>query len=218
MTNTVPTAAILAHWYKLIDGLATSSLDFYTSIERVLERRALPEAKPSRIDWKESGALSAKREYLRVSRGKYSFDVCAAPFGSGFFVSWWLGEPRPSPVLSTILFLAVIAALFAGLMPRIGPAPALVSSFVIVAAALVFVGLFLPEMRWEAFIVAIPVVGWLFEKFFRPLTYFKVDTALMFQASVHAAVLEVIDQLTEAHGLKPLSELERKPVLREFYK
>ena len=32
---------------------------------------------------------SAKREYLRMQRGKYAFDICAAPFGNGFFVSWW---------------------------------------------------------------------------------------------------------------------------------
>jgi hypothetical protein len=40
----------------------------------------------------------------------------------------------------------------------------------------------------------------------------------MFQDSVHSAVLEVLDQATEAKGLKALSELERKPLLSDFFK
>ncbi len=219
MANTVPTSAILSHWYKLIEGLGTSPLDFYSSVERVLERRAVPDSKPSRIDWKEGGAFSAKREYLRVSRGRHSFDICAAPYGNGsFFVSWWLGEPRPSPVLPTLLLFAVFLALGVLLGARTEPTLGFVASFGIILAAWLFVGIFLPESRWEAYLVVIPVFGWLFEKFFRPLTYYKIDTALMFQSSVHAAVLEVIDDLTKANGIQPLTELERKPILRDFYK
>ena len=47
-------------------------------------------------------------------------------------------------------------------------------------------------------------------------TYYKVDTAMMFRESVQNAVFEVIDDLTTAKGVRPLSELERKPVMRNF--
>jgi hypothetical protein len=63
----------------------------------------------------------------------------------------------------------------------------------------------------------IPFFGSLYERIFKPSTYYKVDTTLMFQSVVHTAVLEVVDQLMSAKGARPLTELERKPIMREFY-
>lgn len=66
-------------------------------------------------------------------------------------------------------------------------------------------------------ILSIPVVqvwAWVLA---RPLTYFKLDTAFMFQESVHSAVLEVVDQITEAKGVRVLSDEERKPIMRDFF-
>ena len=51
----------------------------------------------------------------------------------------------------------------------------------------------------------------------RPATYYRIDTMLMFQKAVHNAVLEVIDEMTTANGLRALGESERKPIMREFY-
>src|SRR3989344_80720 len=92
------TTLVMSHWSNLIENLQASPLEFYGLVECAIRNRNIPEASTSRVDWQEGGLLSAKREYLRVSRGKNIFDVCGAPFGNGFFVSWWLGEPRPSPV------------------------------------------------------------------------------------------------------------------------
>ena len=50
-------------------------------------------------------------------------------------------------------------------------------------------------------------------RFVRPETYFSHDTALMFQESVRMAVNEIIDETTQAKGLRTMSELERKPIL-----
>ena len=36
--------------------------------------------------------MSASREYLRVQHKELVFDICAAPFGKDFFISWWLYE------------------------------------------------------------------------------------------------------------------------------
>lgn len=88
------TPVVDSHWSYLIEGLQASGLEFYERVEAALETRKLPDAKRTRVDWKEGGLLSAKREYLRVKRKKLVFDVCAAPYGSGFFVSWWHGEFR----------------------------------------------------------------------------------------------------------------------------
>ena len=34
--------------------------------------------------------FSSKRRYIRVKWKEYQYDICAAPFGNGFFISWWL--------------------------------------------------------------------------------------------------------------------------------
>jgi hypothetical protein len=39
----------------------------------------------------------------------------------------------------------------------------------------------------------------------------------MYQEAVHAAVLEVIDEITAHHGIKSLTEMERKPIFNELY-
>ena len=39
---------------------------------------------------KEGNIFSSRRWYLRVTWKEYQYDICAAPFGKGFFLSWWL--------------------------------------------------------------------------------------------------------------------------------
>ncbi len=167
MARKASPALVISHWYHLIENFQTPTMEFYTAVEQAIERRQIPDVKPSRVDWKEGGVFSAKREYLRIKRKEYIFDICGAPFGTGFFFSWWLGE-KP-----------------AGLLGMLSEIP--------------FIGLFF---------------AWLT----RPKTYYKIDTALMFQSSVHTAVMEVIDGMTSAKGVRALSELERKPILRDLYR
>jgi hypothetical protein len=161
---------IFSHWSKLIEGLETSSKDYYASVASAVNEREMTDIKISRVEWSQGGLFSAKRQYLRVQRKELVFDICGAPFGNGFFFSWWLGE-RPSGLL----------ALVAGI-PILGP-----------------------------------VALWIHGVLIKPNTFYKLDTASMFQTSVHAAVLEVIDELTAQSGLRALSELERKPINREIF-
>ncbi|HEV2175104.1 MAG TPA: hypothetical protein VGR71_16140, partial [Nitrospira sp.] len=96
----------IAHWHQLLENFHTSSLEFYSSLESAIKARSVPELHSARIEHKEGGLASAKREYLRLHRGKHAFDICAAPFGTGFFVSWWLTEPPlPFALLYTLGFL-----------------------------------------------------------------------------------------------------------------
>jgi hypothetical protein len=81
-------ANVISHWYQLIENFQASSLGFYQSIEEAVERRQVPEKHSARIEFKEGGLASSNRQYLRMHRGKHAFDICAAPFGTGFFVSW----------------------------------------------------------------------------------------------------------------------------------
>jgi hypothetical protein len=92
MARVTPTE-VISNWSHLIEFFNYSSKDFYTQVEEAVKKREIPDIKFQRVDFKEGGMLSAKREYLRVRRHALVFDICAAPFGKGFFVSWWLGEP-----------------------------------------------------------------------------------------------------------------------------
>jgi len=157
---------VLSHWYHLFEGMQESTQNFYSSLEQAINSRNLKDIKTSRIDYKEGGVFSAKREYLRVKRREHLFDICAAPYGNGFFVSWWLGEKI-------------------GFLTRI--------------------------------LLMIPFVNLFFMRIARPFTYYKIDTALMFQESISSAVHEVIDGITKTKGLRALSELERKPILTNIF-
>src|SRR5262249_24613628 len=126
---------IISHWYHLVEGLQASPKDFYASVEQAVAARSLPDTATDRADWHEGAPFSPLREYLRVIRKEHVFDICGAPYGKGFFISWWLGEMG-----SGCLTLA---------------AP-------------------------------IPVVGAVLAALLRPQTYYRYDTALMFQTSVNA--------------------------------
>ena len=70
----------------------------------------------------------------------------------------------------------------------------------------------------DDFILMLPLIGPLYERFFRPITYYRIDTAQMFQQAVEAAVREVVDQATAVKGIRALTELEWKPVMRDFFR
>ena len=200
---TAALATVISHWSKLIENLQASPQEFYASVEKAIEKREIPGAKISRGHWAEGGPLSPQREYLRVVRGEHTIDICGAPFGTGFFVSSWLSAPLPGVVAGVLGVLIGIAALGWSFSSSGAKVAAYGSLFRGVA------------------VLGIVVVG--FAGIIRPLffpprpTYYRIDTATMFQSAVHAAVLEVIDDTTSTKGLRALTELERKPVLREFY-
>lgn len=161
------TSVPFSHWHHLLENLSHSSQAFYNTLEGAIRKRGVPEVSVSRISYREGGILSAKREYLRIKRKNYIFDICAAPFGNSFFTSWWLGE-TPGGLKELILMIPLIGPLFVGL--------------------------------------------------FKPTTYYQYDVALMFQDSVHAAVIETIDEITKAKGIRALSDVERKPVMNNLFR
>lgn len=82
---------ILSNWHHSFDNLQLSSADFYKNMEKAIEIQELPNVKLSLENLSESGILSAKRMYLRITRKGLVFDICAAPFGKNFFFSYWFG-------------------------------------------------------------------------------------------------------------------------------
>ena len=168
MSAAKPTT-IISHWNHMIPGTSESSQNFYSAIERSIAEHNLEHTKCERVNLSEGGLLSSKREYLQLRRKEHVFHICAAPFGNGFFISWWLGEMQSG------LFDSLVRIPFLG-----------------------------------------PVLG-LFRNVAKPMTYYRVDTALMFQSVTHGAVLSALDDMTNAKGIRTLSESERKPIMRDFF-
>jgi hypothetical protein len=211
---------VVSHWYTLVDNFNTSALDFYGAVEAVVRARAVPKAEFSRVPFKEGGFASAWREYLRVERGNVAFDIGAAPYGKGYFFSWWMSQLGPKhPLLYLLAFMLCLGAAGASAWQmRISPYSQwqlALLAILIVSSALALLAryrVFGPEEN----ILAVPVIGWIYDKLFSPITYYSLDTALMFQESIRRSVNEVIDELLEGQGLRALSEDEKRPTIRDL--
>jgi hypothetical protein len=213
-------AGVISRWSTLVENFQASPMEFYAAVHAALGPRKIPDILTMRVDWKEGGLLSARREYLRVSRGTLVFDICGAPFGTGFFFSWWLAKmPPPHVFLYTVLFFLALIILLNVFFGAVG------------LKGLLFAMVLLPFVLWligtsirsgkiisDETVLAMPIIGWFYARFFNPNTYYKMDAALMFQESVSRAVHEAIDRITSAKGIRPLTDLEKKPVMRDFYR
>src|SRR5690349_13798286 len=81
-----------SRWYNPFPNTSFSAMEFYNAVEQALDKKEIGDMKISRVTYSQGGLFSSNREYLRIARGEYIFLVCAAPFGTDFFVSWWGGE------------------------------------------------------------------------------------------------------------------------------
>ncbi|GGG24749.1 hypothetical protein GCM10011344_26790 [Dokdonia pacifica] len=149
-----------SHWNTLLDECKLSSRDFYAELKSELARTSISGMNNYNVYLKEGSIFSGRRLYLRVNWKNYRYDICAAPFGKGFFISSWLLNKT-------------------GII--------------------------------EYFISRFPL-GLKIVKMLNPVTYYKIDTASMFQTYCHQAVLNVIDRMTKDTGVRPLSEDQKKPV------
>ncbi len=83
---------IHAHNSQHFEDLQMSSKEFYTLLQKMIEDYRYPDVVCTPMTLKEGGVFSSRREYLRISKQRYNYYVCASPFGRSFFISWWLQE------------------------------------------------------------------------------------------------------------------------------
>ena len=219
-----PDGAVLSHRHILCEDFSTSTQDFYRAVENAITRRNLPEIEISRVLFNEGGIVSARREYLRVQRKRVVFDICSAPYGNGHFFSWWLARVPPRfGVFATIgiFFLAtfltwLLHIILSPALPRglvVGPIARMALWFFLFPVVLLIMGYFVQEgaIGDEEWVMALPIIGWLYVFVFNPLTYYRLDSAMMFRDSIRSAVNEVINELREEKGLRLLGEDELRP-------
>ncbi len=82
---------LIAHWNTTLDGVRLQPSVFYEMVGNEIASRQILNLSITRVFLKERGLFSARREYLRVQRGKLIFDICGFPAAHSFSVSWWLG-------------------------------------------------------------------------------------------------------------------------------
>lgn len=214
-------AELISRWPKYFTHFNTSPSEFYESVEAALAKHEIPGLEVSRVIWKEGSFLSADREYLRIGRRRLVYDICAAPFGRDFFFSAWLVMLRPTLTIFHLIGMATTAFFFYFFVAQYwGVAKG--GSALIGALLLIWVfvraGGFRGPVEVEEFLLGLTLFGGIWNVFKRGISYFEYDTALMFQASVHSSVLEVLDALTDAKSLPRMSDSERKPINRDFFR
>ncbi len=102
---------ILSHWHHRFETPPFSSQEFYQGVKELLVTKEMRHVASSSITYSEGGILSPNREYLRIQYEDFAFDLCAAPFGTGYFVSWWLGK-MGDPIRDFFINIPVIGKLF----------------------------------------------------------------------------------------------------------
>jgi hypothetical protein len=221
-------AAVIDHWYTLVPGFASSTKDFYESIEKELKERQVPGLEIFHVDFAEGGVLSNKREYLRMTRERLVFDICSAPFGSAHFFSCRFAEIPVVVKLWEFLLLVIVlcAAGFWGLIifsKIFGLTGLMLYPFVLLALLVVAIYIMRNAVSMglndlDASLIKTPVIGPIYEAWFRKETYYRVDTRLMYCETVNAVVKAKVEETTGAKGIKLIRYMENCPLLSELYK
>lgn len=98
-----------SRWSYRIPNFNYSTDEFYEQLAIGIDAQKIDGCYHKVVLEKEGGMLSASRKYFKVTWKEYEFFMCAAPFGNGFFLSWWLFvQPRSGnkiriPIIGSIL-------------------------------------------------------------------------------------------------------------------
>jgi hypothetical protein len=221
---------VLAHWSKLIENFQVPPSTFYELLVKAINNRQIPNTTIEDVNWPEGGIFTAKREYLRVRRNEFTYDFCAAPFGTGFFLSSWLIKTPKNLLLSLLVFVGllfganiiwtIVFVIFNALhLPTLLSIVGMLFVIILYPIILLAIGICIREsiIPVEEFILDLPVVGYLYTLIFRPLTYYRIDSMIMFHETLHNALMEAVDDLTKEKGILALTAEDRKPILSNFY-
>ncbi len=97
------------NWSHLFPDMQHDPNSFYDLVEKILFEKQVPEFYSRKITISEGSILSHNRLYLEVSRGDYIFHICAAPWGTGFFFSWWVRQ-KMSDVDQLIILIPFVGS------------------------------------------------------------------------------------------------------------
>lgn len=195
-----------AHWYVPLKDFRSDIAGFYSAVTEEINRREIPDLEIREIPFSEGGWLSANRIYLRMRREKLVFDVCSAPFGTGWYFSC-RGAMIPTVLRWWELFVALVLVGQLGLTYwwTLGTFWGSVAMGASVVAVSVF---FINAGRWQSLddaLLQLPVIGSIYEALFRRETYYRQDARLMYLDVVNEIVRTKAAEFALAGGVeKPL--------------
>jgi hypothetical protein len=206
---------VLDHWVAQAPVNSYSADEVYGAIEQLVQAHEIPGLKISRVDYTEGGALSNKRTYLRFERGLLAFDICAAPFGTGYFFS--CRTVSSTPMLNIwLLLLTMLAAptVYNNILKPIG---LYYGAGGVIFALVTFAILFRQGLKAEfAFLdtalLQIPYVNLAYWYLYRRDTYFREDTRIMYMTVVPQIIQAYLDEVSAAKGVKLVRQQRRSPL------
>jgi hypothetical protein len=174
-----------------------------------------------RVDFAEGGVLSRQRDYLRMTRERLVFDICAAPFGTAQFFSCRFAEIPAAIKLWQLVAVLVAAFMTVALVFRfldsiLGTVVLLTGFVCLIYTLRNAVAMGLKDL--DATLIKSPVIGPIYENWFRKETYYRHDTRLMYCDTVNTVVKAKVEETTGAQGIKVIRYMENCPMLSELYK
>jgi hypothetical protein len=212
---------VLNHWIAFADNLQFSAQEFYQRLEAQLAERKIPGLEMSKVEYAEGGLLSNQRIYFRLIRERLAFDTCAAPFGTGYFFSC---RTVHSPVVLKLWHVVVVVGFLAGLYfilayyLGITFAAIAVAGFILAVAQIFRNTLAMKIANLDATLIKTPVIGPIYEKWFRVDSYYRQDTRLVYLEIVPKLVQTLAEEMTATKGVKLVRQYSRTPILGELYK
>ena len=213
-------ADVLNHWIAFADQFHTSPSEFYDALIKELAARKVPSMDMSRVEFAEGGLLSDQRVYLRMLRERLVFDVCAAPFGTGFFFSCRTAE---IPLVLKLWQLAAVFVLSLVLLWALVSWLGLFWGFVVLlagSATAIYVmrnAVALGLQDLDKVLIQSPLIGSVYEVWFRKPTYHRVDSQLCYIQVVNTLVKQLAEDTTAEKGVKLVNQFELAPMLGDLY-
>lgn len=220
-------ASVYSHWGSLTPGIHFSTKEFYAKLEQAIAAREWPGVEVLRIDYNELGILSHKhglfhkREYLRIIRQRQVFDLCASTFGHDYFFS--IREAEIPAIVTIRVIFAALVIFFALLIWTVHTFGLIFgsSAFLLFGAFTVCLMYNIARMgmtRLDSFLLRAPIIGPVYEAYFRRETYFQQDTRIVFLQSVNELAKQHVEETVSAKGIRFLDSFERQPILDQLYR
>lgn len=205
-----------AHTFK--ENFRMPAQDFYSAVLKAIELRQIPNLQVQYHEFFEGGIQTFKRQYLRLVRDRLVFDICAAPFGTGFFFSCRLGVlPTRVSFVGILLILGGLTAAW-GYVTKVLGIYLGSGSFLIVLLVLCWLLKNVDKFglnELDMLLARIPLFGPIYERFFQTETYYREDTRKMYLETVPPIVQELVRKFTAAEGtVRPARSDEADPELR----
>ena len=212
---------VLDHWIYSAEDFSLSPGEFYTVVEKELERRKTPGVEISRERFAEGGLLSDQRVYLRFMRERLAIDTCAAPFGSAFFFSC---RTVYVPALVRLWHIVAAIAFFFGITILFVKPLGLTFGVIAVVTLLFAVVGVMRNAGTGAFddldklLLKIPVVATIYEDWFRSQTYYREDTRMLYVKLLPTLIQSAAEEFCAEKGVKLVRQLQfPPPLLHELF-